>query len=331
MDWKKLPKVELHLHLDCSLSYEVVSQIDPSVTHEVYHADFVPPADCTDLADALRCAPSSFPLMQTQEHLRLVTFDLFEQLRAENTLYAELRFAPLLHTDGGLSPHQVVATVERAVAEAIRNTGVEARLILCTVRRFSEAQSLETARLADRFRGTHVAAFDLAGDEAGFPLDAHLAAFRFARDRGIPRTAHAGEGAGPESVWEVLEHADPWRLGHGVHSIQDPALLDHLRRRKIHLEVCPTSNVLTRAFDTFADHPIDVLYRSGLSVGVNSDARTLVPTTLSREYTLLHETFGWDAADFLQCNKNALQAAFLPSDVRDRLLAQLAAGYEPYL
>jgi adenosine deaminase len=331
MDWKELPKVELHLHLDCSLSYAVVSQIDPSITLEAYRADFVPPAKCTDLADALRCAPSSFPLMQTEEHLRLVTFDLFEQLQADNTLYAEIRFAPLLHTDGGLSPVQVVAAVEGAVAEAVRNTGVEARLILCTLRRFSEAQSLETARLVDQFRGTYVAAFDIAGDEAGFPVDAHLAAFQYARDKGLPRTAHAGEGAGPDSVWETLEHFDPWRLGHGVHSIKDPVLLDHLRQRQIHLEVCPTSNVMIRAFDAYADHPIDKLYRGGLSVGVNGDARTLVPTTLSQEYAALHDTFAWDATDFYQCNRNALQAAFLPDDFRDRLLAQLAGGYQPYL
>ena len=331
MDWTKLPKVELHLHLDCSLSYSAVSEIDPSITLEDYRSDFIPPAECADLAQALRCAPSSFPLMQSEEHLRLVTFDLFEQLRAENTLYAEIRFAPLLHTDGGLSPVQVVAVVEAAVAEAVQNTGIEARLLLCTVRRFSEAQSLETARLVDQFRGTHVAGFDIAGDEAGFPVDAHISAFRYARDRDIPRTAHGGEGAGPDSVWEVLEHFDPWRLGHGVRSIEDPALLDHLHQHQIHLEVCPTSNVMIKAYDTYADHPIDRLYQAGISVGVNSDARTLVPTTSSREYAVLHETFGWEAADFFQCNQNALQAAFVPEEVRSRLLAQLDHGYRPYL
>ena len=199
------------------------------------------------------------------------------------------------------------------------------------MRHFSEAQSLETVRLVDEFRGTYVAGFDIAGDEAGFPVDAHIAAFRYARDKGIPRTAHGGEGAGPDSVWEVLEHFDPSRLGHGVRSIEDPVLFDHLRQHQIHLEVCPTSNVMIDTYDTFADHPIDKLYRAGISVGVNSDARTLVPTTLSQEYAGLHETFGWDAADFYQCNRNALQAAFLPDDVRSRLLAQLAGGYQPYL
>jgi adenosine deaminase len=328
VEWTELPKVELHLHLDCSLSYEVVSQIDPSITLEQYRTDFIAPAKCTDLADCLRCAPSSYPLMQTEEHLRLVTFDLFEQLQAENTLYAEMRFAPLLHMERGLSPRQVVAAVEAAVAEAVRDTGIEARLILCTLRPFSEAQSLETVRLVDEFRGTNVAGFDIASDEAGSPVDAHIAAFEYARDKDIPCTAHGGEGRGPDSVWEVLERFGPSRLGHGVRSIEDPELVEYLRQHQIHLEVCPTSNVVTNMYDTYADHPIDRLYRAGVLVGVNSDTRTLVPATLSEEYATLHRTFGWEPEDFYRCNRNALQAAFLPDDERNRLLAQLADGYQ---
>jgi adenosine deaminase len=194
MDWTQLPKVELHLHLDCSLSYEVVSRIDPSITLEEYRSRFIAPAKCVDLAEVLSRAPSSYPLMQTEEQLRFVTFDLFEQLQTDNMLYVEIRFAPLLHTEGGLSPHQVVATVEAATAEAVRQTGIEARLILCTLRPFSEAQSLETVKLVEDSLGSYVVAFDIAADEAGFPIDAHIPAFRYARNRGIPRTAHGGEG-----------------------------------------------------------------------------------------------------------------------------------------
>jgi len=327
MDWTKLPKVELHLHLDCSLSYEVVSQIDPSITREAYRADFIAPAKCLNLAEVLSRAPSSYPLMQTEEQLRLVTFDLFEQLRTDNVVYAEIRFAPLLHTEGGLSPRQVVATVERATVQAARNTGIEARLILCTLRPFSKAQSLETVRLVEEFRGTCVVGFDIAADEAGFPIDAHVAAFRYARDTGIPRTAHGGEGRGPDSVWEILEHFAPSRLGHGVRSIEDPMLLDHLRQQRIHLEVCPTSNVMIDIYDTYADHPIDKLYRAGISVGVNSDGRTLVNTTPSQEYAALHQTFGWGTQDFFHCNRNALKAAFIPDDLRSKLLERLADSY----
>jgi adenosine deaminase len=328
MDWTKLPKVELHLHLDCSLSYEVVSQIDPSITLEQYHAEFIAPAKCVDLAEFLACAPRSYPLMQTEEQLRLVTLDLFEQLHRDNVLYAELRFAPLLHIERGLSPRQVVASVEAATAEAVRNTGIEARIILCTLRFYSEAQSLETVRLVEDFRGTYVAGFDIAADKPGNVIDAHIPAFQYARDKGIPFTAHAGETRGPVIVWDTLQHFAPSRIGHGVRGIEDPTLVEHLRQQQIHLEVCPSCNVQTDIFDTYADHPIDRFYRAGIPVSVNTDARTLVNVTLGQEYEKLHQTFGWDAQDFYHCNRNALQAAFVPGDVRDELLARLADGYQ---
>jgi adenosine deaminase len=328
MDLRQLPKVELHLHLDCSLSYEVVSQIEPSITYERYCKEFIAPDKCEDLADYLLRAPSSYPLMQTEEQLCLVTMDLFEQLRRDNVLYAELRFAPLLHTERGLSARQVVAAVESATTEAVRSTGIEARIILCTLRYYSTAQSLETVRLVEDFRGTYVAGFDIAADRPGDVIRDHVPAFQYARDRGIPYTAHVGETRGIENVKETLQHFAPSRLGHGVCSIQDPALLEYLRQNEIHLEACPTCNVQTDCYDTYADHPIDKLYRAGVSVGVNTDTRTISDITLTQEYEKLQQTFGWQAEDFYQCNRNALQAAFLPDDVRDKLLARLAEGYQ---
>jgi adenosine deaminase len=266
--------------------------------------------------------------MQTEEQLRLVTMDLFEQLRRDNLLYAEIRFAPLLHTEKGLSVRQVVAAVEAATAQAVRSTGIEARIILCTLRFYTEAQSLETVRLVEEFRGTHIAAFDIAADKPGNVIDAHIPAFQYARDKGIPFTAHAGETRRLENVRETLEHFAPARLGHGVCSISDPVLLDYLREHQIHLEACPTCNVQTDCYDTYADHPIDRLYRAGISVGVNTDTRTITNVTLSQEYEKLHQTFGWDAQDFLHCNRNALKAAFVSDDVRSDLLARLVDGYQ---
>jgi len=327
MDWTQVPKVELHLHLDCSLSYAVVSHIDPSITPQQYRARFTAPAKCKDLAELLACAPSSYPLMQTEEQLRLVTVDLFQQLRKDHVIYAEMRFAPLLHIDKGLSPRQVVATVEAAVAEGVRSTGVEARVILCTLRYYSEAQSLETVKLVEEFRDTYVAGFDIAADMPGDVITPHLPAFQYARDKGLFFTAHAGETRGPVIVWDTVRNFQPSRIGHGVRAIEDPALVEYLREKQIHLEVCPSCNIQTDIFDTYADHPIDHFYRSGLSVGVNTDGRTLVGITLSEEYAKLHETFGWDRDDFLRCNQNAARAAFVPNEVRDKLLARLADGY----
>jgi adenosine deaminase len=173
MDYRQLPKIELHLHLDCSLSYKVVQQINPAITEEEYRASFIAPPKCTDLNDYLTRAVKGFELMQTREQLRLVTLDLFEQLKADQVIYAEIRFAPLLHIAGGLDPATVVQTVNDSVSEGIVNTGVQAGLILCTLRHYNEAQSLETIRLAEQFKGTHVLGFDIAGDEAGYPVTAH--------------------------------------------------------------------------------------------------------------------------------------------------------------
>jgi adenosine deaminase len=324
----QLPKVELHLHLDCSLSYTVVSQIDPSITLETYNSKFIAPAKCKDLRDYLSRAPSSFPLMQTAEHLRQVTLDLFEQLHRDKVIYAELRFAPLLHTQIGLSPHEVVSSVEAAVAEAVQNTGIEARLILCTLRYFTQAQSLETIKLVEDFRGTFVAAFDIAADKPGNVIDEHVPAFRYARDNSIPYTAHVGETRGIQNFWDTLESFAPKRVGHGVCSIEDPELLERIRSEHIHLEACPTSNVQTDCYDTYADHPIDRLYRAGISIGVNTDTRTISNISLNEEYEKLQQIFGWDNEHFFRCNVNALNAAFIPDDIRNNLLDKLAASYK---
>ncbi len=326
MDFKNTPKVELHLHLDCSLSYDVVSRLSPGVTLDQYRETFIAPPKCTNLADFLTRTPRAYRLMQAEEPLRLVVDDLFEQLRDDNVIYAEIRFAPLLHTESGLSPEDVVEIVERATAAASERTGVDARLILCTLRHYDEGQSMTTARLVHRFRGTRVAGLDIAADEAGFSLEKHIAAFRFAADHQIPCTAHAGEARGAESVWETLQNLRPRRIGHGVRSIEDPALVTHLRANRIHLEVCPSCNVQIDIYGEYRDHPINELFRQGVSVGVNTDARTIVDVTLSEEYRRLHDTFGWTNEQFLECNRNALLAAFVPEGSKKELLGRLADG-----
>lgn len=327
MDFRAYPKVELHLHLDCSLSYDVVHRINPAITEETYRHDFIAPAKCTNLVDFLTRAPHAIALMQTEEQLRLVVADVFEQFQRDSMLYVEIRFAPLLHTDRGLSPEQVVGIVAGATAHASVTTGIEARLILCTLRHFSIEQSLQTVKLVERFRGTHVAALDLAGDEANFPIEPHIPAYQYAVDHNLPRTAHAGEASGPQSVWETLRVLHPSRIGHGVRSIEDPALVEHLRKEHIHLEVCPTSNLQTNIYAIFADHPINNLYDAGISLSVNTDARTITDITLTEEYEKLHQFFGWDKQHFLRCNMQALRAAFLPEPVRQELMARLEESY----
>jgi len=321
----QLPKVELHLHLDCSLSYKAVSALAPHVTQREYDTEFVAPDQCASLADFLTRAPRGFQLMQSEDALRTVTEDVFEQLARDRVIYAELRFAPLLHLLNGLTPEAVVAAVDRATEQCVKDTGIEARLILCTLRHFSQDQSLQTAHLVHQFQGSRVAALDIAGDEAGFPIAAHIAAFQYAIDNGLHRTAHAGEAAGPASVWETLEAFQPTRIGHGVRGIEDSALVDHLAHHHIHLEVCPTSNVQTRTVLSYADHPIDHLYRAGVPLSISTDTRTITNITLEKEYASLHDHFHWTADEFQTCNREALRAAFIDEPTRTRLLAQLDA------
>jgi adenosine deaminase len=327
MNISLLPKVELHLHLDCSLSFDLVKQLTPQVSLEEYQREFIAPPKCTNLADFLSRAPRSIDLLQTKYALEQSIHDLFRQLARDNVIYAEIRFAPLFHLRQGLTPEHVVEVVEQATEAQVRETGIEARLILCTLRHFTAEQSAITAHLVEHFRGTRVAALDIAGDEAGYPLTAHINAYRYAIQHDLPRTAHAGEARGADSVWETLQQLQPSRIGHGVRSIEDPRLIDYLIEHRIHLEICPTCNVQIDIFPTYADHPINTLYQRGVSLGISTDCRTITNVTLNEEYEKMARVFGWGANDFLQVNLNALEVSFQPPEICQQLKQHLRETY----
>ena len=327
MDYKKLPKVEIHLHLDCSLSFDVVNQIDPSISYKDYSASFIAPAKCKDLADYLKRANKGVELMQTKEQLRLVTLDLFKQLKDDHVIYAEIRFAPLLHTLKGLTASEVVESVTAATAEGIKKYGVEANLILCTLRHYSKKQSLETVRLVETFNKSHVVGFDIAANEAGYPIDNHIEAFKYAHEKHIPCTAHAGEAKGAESVWETLLNFYPLRIGHGVRSIEDEKLLAHLKANNIHLEVCPTSNIQTDVFETIEKHAANKLYNYGISMSLNTDSRTISNVTLADEYELMEKTFEWKKSHFKQCNIEAIKHSFASDRLKEKMRIRIEAAY----
>lgn len=317
---RRVPKIELHLHLDCSLSFQAVSQLEPSVSMEAYRRDYVAPSRCSNLAEFLSCAPKGVQLMQTEEALGVVTEDLFQQLAEDGVIYAELRFAPLLHLERGLTPERVTEVADRITERMIRETGIEARLILCTLRHFTPQQSMQTVQLVERFKGSRIVALDIAGDEAGFPLAPHIPAYQYAHEHGLFCTAHAGEACGPQSVWETLDHLGPTRIGHGTRSIEDPELVEFLRTKNIHLELCPSSNVqIIPSIESWKDHPIHRLYRAGVPLNVNTDTRMLTPTTLTNEYIELQKVFGWGTDEFRKTNLAAIDAAFLDAETKARL------------
>jgi len=325
-NFKSMPKVELHSHLDCTLSYKTVSRLVPGITEQKYLDLFVAPARCASLAEYLQYTRNGVDLLQSKSALQLAVSGLFDQLVEEHVIYTELRFAPFLHTFQGLRPAEVVEIVAKACDQAVQNTGIEARIILCTLRHFPAEKSMETVKFVHAFNGTRVMAFDIAGDEAGYPTDPHQAAFQFAIEHGIYRTAHAGEALGAESVWETLEKFQPARIGHGIHSIEDPRLIEVLKDKQIHLEVCPRCNVQTQAVHTIAEHPVDRLYQAGLSLSISTDTRGITQTTLYDEYTTLSEKFNWGAEQFLSCNLLAVEAAFCTSELKATLRKQLLSA-----
>jgi adenosine deaminase len=253
---------------------------------------------------------------------------LFKQLVGDGVIYVEIRFAPLLHTREGLSAKQVVEVVCESVEKYSIETGIQAGIILCTLRHYSEQQSMETVQLVDAYQEHAVCGFDLAADEAKYSVDSHIAAFQYAKENGLNRTVHAGEARGPNSVWETLKHLQPQRIGHGVRSVEDESLLDHLKQHNIHLEVCPTSNIQTDVFDEMSSHSLPALLDKGISVGINTDGRGLSNVTLSDEYQKVQQFLNITTHQLWQCNRESIRHAFTTEKVKNEVTLKLDEAYQ---
>ena len=323
---KDLPKVELHVHLDCCLSFKGLSRIDPTISESYYKKKFIG-TSCSCLKDYIRCADTALEYMQTKEQLEIVIEDLFDQLVNDNVIYAEIRFAPLLHLKKGLSSKNVVEIVSNKTKIESEKSGIEVGLILCTLRHFSVDQSLQTVKLVKDFSNKNVVGFDIAADEAGFPIDNHIKSFQFARDNNIFCTAHAGEALGADSVTNTLKYLKPNRIGHGVRCIEDNSLIEKIKKENIHLEICVTSNMVTKVFNDLKDHPVDFLLNKGISLSINTDGRTISDTTLNKEYVLLNKEFDWLKNKFLEVNINAMKASFSSNEVKNKIISILNQNY----
>jgi adenosine deaminase len=323
---KDLPKVELHVHLDCCLSFKGLSRIDPTISESFYKKNFIG-TSCSCLKDYIRCADTALEYMQTKEQLEIVIEDLFDQLTNDNVIYAEIRFAPLLHQKKGLSSKNVVEIVSNKTKIESEKSGIEVGLILCTLRHFSVDQSLQTVKLVKDFSNKNVVGFDIAADEAGFPIDNHIKSFQFARDNNIFCTAHAGEALGADSITNTLKYLKPNRIGHGVRCIEDNSLIEKIKKENIHLEICVTSNIVTKVFNNLKDHPVNFLLNKGISLSINTDGRTISDTTLNKEYVLLNKEFNWLKNKFLEVNINAMKASFSSNEVKNKIISILNQNY----
>jgi adenosine deaminase len=324
----QFPKIELHVHLDTSLSYQVLGSMCPGISANTYLKKYVAPARCAHLKDFLTYVDAGLELLQTENNLRLALRDLVRQFQEDTVIYAEVRLCPYLHTKACLSPDDVAAILCDELS-LIRGDYplVHVYFIFATLRHFSEEQSLDLAKLSIKYAEMGVVGFDLAGDEAGFPLEPHVAAFQLARSNGLGITVHAGEAKGPESVWEVLDLINPHRIGHGVRACEDLNLVQALKHKGTHLEVCVSSNIQTGMYLSVADHPIDFLFKEGVSIGLNTDGRGLTRTSLTAEIDQVQNVFGWGKEKVYQSQINAIRAAFCDEQLRNQLEQRLWNGY----
>ena len=311
-----MPKAELHLHLDGSLRVDTAldlarsRRVDAPTTWTGMFDALVAPERCADQAELLRAFDLPIALMQDVEALERIATELVEAKAAENVLYAEIRWGPLLHVARGLSLADGIAAVCRGARDAARRTGIEVRLICTALRSHDPAANVELAETAARFRDDGLTGWDLAGPEAAFPdpLD-HARAFEAARAGGLRITLHAGEWGGAAQVRRALA-VDPERIAHGPGTIDDTALCRELIARGVTLDLCPTSNAQAGIVESVAAHPLARLHRAGVRVTLNTDDTTVSDITLSEEYVRAVERIGVRLPELWSINRHALEVAF---------------------
>lgn len=295
------PYIDLHLHLDGSLPVRTVIELAamqgiklPSEDEAELKQFLTVSEDCRDLNEYLEKFELPLTLLQTGSALTKAVLDLAKRLTEEGVGYAEIRFAPQLHCRQGMTQTEVVAAALHGVklAEDDFSVKTELSLILCCMRGAdNHAENLETVHVAGAFLGQGVVAIDLAGAEALYPTEDFEDIFALAREKGIPFTIHAGEAAGPKSIWKAMEYGAV-RIGHGIAAAEDEELLQVLREKKIVLEVCPTSNLQTKAVSDIREHPVRKFLAYGIPVTVNTDNMTVSGTTIRGEFQLLKEKMG---------------------------------------
>ncbi|WP_104168456.1 adenosine deaminase [Arthrobacter sp. SX1312] len=364
IDIRTLPKVSLHDHLDGGLRPATILELAAAIGHELPASDaeslgawFRESADSGSLERYLETFDHTIAVMQTRDGLIRVAREFVEDLALDGVVYGEVRWAPEQHTRQGLSLDEAVEAVQEGLEAGAAAAIAAGRVIqvgqLVTAMRHAD-RGQEIAELALRHRDRGAVGFDIAGAENGFPASRFADAFTFLASEQFPVTVHAGEAAGLDSIRDALVAGRALRLGHGVRIAEDIEIEDAadeqaadgeevgianlglvaswVRDRGIALELCPSSNLQTGAIEAFGTtidaHPFDLLYQLGFKVTVNTDNRLMSGVTLTGEFELLVETFGYDLGDLLALTLNAVDAAFLPLEDREALAEYVAQRFD---
>jgi adenosine deaminase len=337
---EKLPKTDLHCHLDGSLRLKTILELAekqkvklPAHDEEKLKKQIYPGEECKSLEDYLKAFDVTLAVLQDEDALHRVAYELAEDCARENVRYLEVRYSPMLHTRKGLKLTNIVEAVLAGLRDAKRKYGIRYGVILCGIRSISAESSIRMAELCVAYKNRGVVGFDLAGAEYNFPAKDHKEAFQLILNNNVNCTAHAGEAYGPESIAQAIHYCGAHRIGHGTRLRENGDLLNYMNDHRIPLEICLSSNVQTRAVSDFASHPLPFYFNYGLRVTINTDNRLVTDTTVSKELYLAHTHYGLGLEDIKTIIISGFKSAFLPyrekADVLKDINRELEGFKEP--
>lgn len=327
---RRLPKTELHCHLDGSMRPETILELAeerkvrlPADDVDGLRKLVVLGEECKSLVDYLKAFDITLAVLQDEDALARAAYELVEDVAAENVRYLEVRYSPILHTKLGMRLTTIVDAVIEGLQKGEREFGVQTGVIICGMRNINPETSYRLAELAIAYKNRGVVAFDLAGAETDYPAKKHKDAFFLILRNNINCTLHAGESYGPESIHQAVHYCGAHRIGHGTRLKEDGDLLNYINDHRIPLEICLTSNVQTRAVKSFEDHPLRFYYDYGLRTTVNTDNRLMSDTTVSRELLRAHQHLGFTMSEIVDLIIYGFKSAFLPQRAKVKLLRKI--------
>ena len=332
---KKIPKVELHCHLDGSLRTESIieqAKLDgikiPSYNFHTLDSQIRLGKKRVTLEEYINRFEITLRVMQNPQALKRFAFELIEDVSKENVKYIEIRYSPFLHTKCGMSLEDTIESVHKGLIKGEKKFNVKSGIIVCGIRHISPEVSLKLANLAVRFKDRGVVGFDLAGAEENFPAKEHREAFYLIRNNNINCTIHAGEAYGASSIHQAIHYCGANRIGHGTRLREDIDLMNYINDHRIPLEICISSNYHTNTVKSLRAHPIKYYYRKGIRVTINTDNRLISNTTLTKELLLAHQLFGFNLNNFKEITINAMKSAFINHKKRIALIKSILREFE---
>ena len=332
---KRLPKVELHCHLDGSLRVPTILDLAkkdkvslPTSSSNKLSKLLVIGKTRGSLEEYIKRFDITLSVMQTPQALSRTAYELIEDVAKENVRYIEIRYSPILHTGKGMTMGESVEAVREGLKRGQKDYGVKSGIIVCGIRNISAEVSLKLADLTVRYKNKGVVGFDLAGAEENFPAKDHQEAFYMILNNNINATIHAGEAYGPSSIHQAIHHCGAHRIGHGTRLKENKDLMNYVNDHRITLEICLTSNWQTRSIRSLKYHPLKYYYDQGIRVTINTDNRLMSGTTLTKEFLLAHKLFGFKLHDFREMIIMAMKSSFLPYAERKQMIRGIADELE---